>query len=237
MRLRVLATLCMILTATSAMAQESLGRQFQSTNFNGGVRIGFAATGTYLTKAVMNDHKLPDYTQDTQVGNFIALQLRLTAKSVLFQTGVGLNFNKSSFFVDRNSWDPESTTRDEVGCSYSALSLTIPLQVGYHVIDRPPYRMSIFTGPRLRFVPSKYYSVEYTNTDPYVYSDSPASLVSGWTAGMSIQIGRTFLDFEYEATINNVSYGMYETTGNPSAPDFTLNRRVSMISFSYGIIF
>ena len=145
--------------------------------------------------------------------------------------------SSQSFFVDRNSWDPESTTRDEVGCSYSALSLTIPLQVGYHVIDRPPYRMSIFTGPRLRFVPSKYYSVEYTNTDPYVYSDSPASLVSGWTAGMSIQIGRTFLDFEYEATINNVSYGMYETTGNPSAPDFTLNRRVSMISFSYGIIF
>ena len=97
--------------------------------------------------------------------------------------------------------------------------------------------MSIFTGPRLRFVPSKYYSVEYTNTDPYVYSDIPTSLISEWTAGMSIQIGRTFLDFEYEATINNVSYGMYETTGNPSAPDFTLNRRVSMISFSYGIIF
>lgn len=237
MKLRVLATLCLILTATSSMAQESLGRQFQSTKFNWGVRIGFAATGTYLTEAVMNDHKLPDYTQDTQVGNFIALQFRLTSNSVLLQTGVGLSSNKSSFFVDRNSWDAESTTRDEVGCSYSALSMMIPLQIGYHVIDRPPYRMSIFTGPRLRYVPSKYYSVEYTNTDPYIYSDSPTELVIGWTAGMSIQIGRTFLDFEYEATINNVSSGMYETTGNASAPVFTLDRRVSMISFSYGIIF
>ncbi len=237
MKLRVLATLCLILTATSSMAQESLGRQFQSTKFNWGVRIGFAATGTYLTEAVMNDHKLPDYTQDTQVGNFIALQFRLTSNSVLLQTGVGLSSNKSSFFVDRNSWDAESTTRYEVGCSYSALSMMIPLQIGYHVIDRPPYRMSIFTGPRLRYVPSKYYSVEYTNTDPYIYSDSPTELVIGWTAGMSIQIGRTFLDFEYEATINNVSSGMYETTGNASAPVFTLDRRVSIISFSYGMIF
>ena len=233
----VLAILAVILPAVTIMSQESGKSRFPSYNFNWGVRIGFAATGTYLTKSVIDGHKLSDYTQDTQVGNFIALQLRLTAKSVLFQTGIGLNSNKSAFSIDRNSWNPEATTRDEIGCSFSALSMTIPLQVGYHIVDRPPYRMSVFTGPRLRYSPSDYYNVEYSNTVPYTYSDKPSEYILGWTAGLSIQIGRTFLDFEYEATINNMSHDMYETTGATSAPAMTLDRRVSVISFSYGIIF
>jgi hypothetical protein len=237
MKRRALAILLMILPAMTLTAQDLKGTPSPSYNFNWGLKMGFAATGTYLTKAEIDGHKLPDYTQDTQVGNFIALQLRITAKSFIFQTGVGLNSNRSSFFVDKNGWDSEATTRDEMGCSFSALSMSIPLQIGYHVVDRTPYRMTIFTGPRLRYAPSQYYTVEYTNTVPYEYTDKPTELTLGWTAGLSIHIGRTFLDFEYEATINNVSHSMYETTGNASAPSITLDRRVSIISFSYGIMF
>ena len=202
-----------------------------------GARIGFAATGTYLSDAFMNGHEYTEYLQDTQVGNFAALQFRLNTRKLLIQSGLGLSFNKSSYYLDKNSWNENATSKDEISCSYSMISLTVPLQFGFNIINRYPYCMPAFTGPLLRYTPDKYYSVEYKNFQPYQFTDSPTRFILGWTAGFSVQIGRTFLDFEYEATISNVAEPMYETTGADPAPDYKLNRRASIISFSYGIMF
>ena len=205
--------------------------------FTWGARVGFAATGTYVTDVFIDDHKLTEYTQDTQVSNFIALQFRLNSQRLFFQSGFGIGQNKSTFSMDRNALDPQAEYKNEFSLSYSMTSFMIPAQIGYHAVNRPPYTLSLFTGPRLRMIPDNYFKSTFNNIEPYILVEDPTNFIVSWTFGMSVQIGRTFLDFEYEATINNVSYGMYETTGNPSAPDFTLNRRVSMISFSYGIIF
>lgn len=202
-----------------------------------GAKVGFAATGSYLTNAVIDGHKLTEYTQDTQVGNFMTLQFRMNSKKLLIQSGIGLSFNKSAFFVDKNSWDPDNETIDELSCSYSMKSVIIPIQVGFHLVNRPPYCMSVFTGPRLRYTPSKYYTSEIANLDPYQFSESPSDLVMSWTMGLSVQIGRTFLDFEYDATINNVNGPLHETSGADPAPEYSIDRRVGIISFSYGIMF
>jgi len=237
MKLRVLTLLSLLVTVLPVKAEQPDGNESPVPFFNWGARVGFAATGTYITEAIIGGHKLTEYTQDTQVGNFAAFQFRLNSKKMLVQSGIGLSCNKSSFSMDKNGWDDNAETRDELTCSYSMISFTLPVQVGYHIVNRPPYCMSAFTGPRLRYTPNKYYSVEYGNLPPYEFTDSPIELVLGWTMGLSVQIGRTFLDFEYEATINNVSEPMYDTSGAVPAPDYKLNRRVGIISFSYGIMF
>lgn len=235
MRKYVLLLICITFPLLTATAQES--GKFASQRFNWGARIGFAATGTYVTNAVIDGHKLTDYTQDTQVGNFAALLVRLNSHKLLFQSGIGISFNKSSFSIDKNSWDPQAVSRNEMTVSYSMLSLTVPVQFGYHLVNRAPYCMSVFTGPRLRFTPDMYFSSKLLNLDPYQFTESPSKFIVGWTAGLSVQIGRTFLDFEYEATINNVTGKMIETSGATPAPDYKLDRRVGIISFSYGIMF
>ena len=232
MRKYVLTTLFALLPATFACGQELTPQRF-----NWGVRVGFAATGTYVTNAFIDGHKLTDYNQDTQVGNFAAILFRMNSRKLFFQSGVGLSSNKSSFTADKNSWDANSESRNEFSVSYSMVSLTLPAQFGIHAINRAPYRMSVFTGPRLRFTPDKYYSVKFANLEPYQFTESPTEITVGWTAGLSIQIGRTFLDFEYEASINNISQKMIETSGATPAPDYALDRRVGIISFSYGIMF
>ena len=235
--LSVLTVLAVLIPAMSAQAQKADGKEPGLPSLNWGARIGFAATGTYITDAFIDGHKLTEYTQDTQVGNFAAVMLRINSQKMLVQSGIGLSFNKSSFFLDRNSWNPESESESEISCSYSLLSVTVPVQVGYHIVNRPPYCMSVFTGPRFRFTPKKSYSVQYNNLDPFDFTDSPTKLIVGWTAGLSVQTGRTFLDFEYEATINNISGQMHDVSGADPAPDYQLNRRVGIISFSYGIMF
>lgn len=232
-----LTILALILPAMTTRAQEPGRTEEAVPFFNWGAKVGFAATGTYITDAFIDGHKLTEYTQDTQVGNFIAFQFRLNSQKMLVQSGVSLSYNKSSFTMDKKSWDNDSETRDELTCSYSMVSATIPLQVGFHIVNRPPYCMSAFTGPRLRFTPDRYYTVEYANLPPYQFTESPARLIVGWTAGFSVQIGRTFMDFEYEASVNNISEPMHDTSGASPAPDYRLNRRVGILSFSYGIMF
>ena len=230
---------CAVFPALMTHAIQPAGNDNVIPSFGWGARIGFAATSTYLTDIIVDGHSLSDYTQDTQVGNFASLQLRLNSKRLLFQTGIGLSFNKSSFIIDKNSWDKESALRNELTYSYSMKSLLVPVQVGYHFINQPPYSMSVFTGPRLRYIPDKYYSVEHSNMAPdsYQFNEFPNNLLVGWTVGLSVQIGRTFLDFEYEATINKVTRGIYATDANEPDPNYKLDRRVGIISFSYGIMF
>ena len=205
--------------------------------FTWGARVGFAATGTYVTDVFIDDHQLTEYTQDTQIGNFAALQFRLNSKRFFFQSGFGIGMNKSTFTMDRNSWDTQAESKNEFSMSYSMTSIMIPAQFGLHAVNTPPYTLSVFTGPRFRFIPDKYYSCSFNNIDPYILNETPSAVVISWTMGMSVQIGRTFFDFEYEASINNLSGTIIESSGINPAPDIRMGRRFAALSFSYGIMF
>ena len=236
MKLRVLTLFAVLLPAFAAQANgpRSALPAFSS---NWGARVGFAATATYITDAFIDGHELTQYTQDTQIGNFAAFLFRMNSRTIFFQSGFGMNCNKSCLYVDMNSWDSEAETKNNMSCSFTIKSFTIPLQIGYHIVNQPPYCMSAFTGPRLRYTPEKYYSVTFDNLAPYEFTETPTELVIGWTAGLSVQIGKTFLDFEYEATINNITGPMTDTSNTYPSPEYKLDRRLGIMSFSYGIIF
>lgn len=230
----------LILTSILTMASQAqiLNRKaLPAFSTNWGAKVGFAATASYVTDAYIEGHELSEYTQDTQVGNFAALMFRLNSRTVFLQSGVGFSCNKSCFYMDINSWDPEAESKHNISCLFTYKSYTVPIQLGYHIVNRPPYCLSAFTGPRLRYTPRSYYTVQYANFDPYQLTETPTTLIMGWTAGLSVQIGRTFLDFEYEATINPVTGPITDTTGTYPAPEYRLNRRLGIMSFSYGIIF
>lgn len=237
MKLRSLIITAVFLMATTAQAQFLSRSSLPAFSSSWGAKVGFAASATYVTDAFINGHELTEYTQDTQVGNFAAILLRLNSRTVFLQTGLGLSSNKSTFTMDLNSWDPEAESKNNMSCSYVLKSLTLPLQVGYHIVNSPPYCMSAFTGPRFRYTPDNFYQVQYNNLDPYLITDTPIELITGWTLGLSVKIGRTFLDFEYEATINTISGPMKDLNDIEPAPDYRLNRRLGIMSFSYGILF
>lgn len=237
MKLRLLTLFSVSFLFTAAHAQVLSRSTLPAFSTSWGAKVGFAANATYVTDAYINGHELTEYTQDTQVGTFATLLLRLNSRTIFLQTGLGLSSNKSCFFMDLNSWNPEAETRNTMSCSYTLKSLTLPLQMGYHIVNSPPYCMSAFTGPRFHYSPEKFYSVQYTNLEPYQITDTPVELMMGWTIGLSVKIGRTFLDFEYEATINPISGPITDLNEIDPAPNYRLNRRLGIMSFSYGILY
>lgn len=237
MRLRTLTLITATLLFSTAHAQFLSRNTLPAFSSSWVAKVGFAATASYVTDAYVNGHELTEYTQDTQVGNFMAFLLRLNSRTFFLQTGIGLNYNKSNFSIDLNSWNPESETTNDMSCSYAMKSLTVPLQMGYHIVNSPPYCMSAYTGPRFRYTPDKFYTVEYNSPSSIGITDTPIELIMGWTIGLSVKIGRQFLDFEYEATINPVSGPITSLNDSDPAPDYKLNRRMGIMSFSYGIQF
>ena len=237
MKSRALTTIAVLLLSMNAYAQIWSRSSLPAFSSNWGARVGFAATASYVTDAYINEHELTEYTQDTQVGNFAAFLFRLNSRTVFFQSGLGLSCNKSHFYVDLNSWDPEAESKNEFSCSFTYKSFTVPLQVGYHIVNRPPYCLSAFTGPRLRYTPDKFYSVQFSALEPFDFAEDPTEWIIGWTAGLSVQIGRTFLDFEYEATINTVSGPFKDLNDTYPDSEYRLDRRLGIMSFSYGILF
>ena len=237
MKLRLLTFITASVLFTTVHAQFLSRNSLPAFSSSWGAKVGFAANATYVTDAYMNGPKITEYTQDTQVGNFGTFLLRLNSRTVFLQTGIGMSYTKSCFYMDTNSWDPEAESKNEISCAHQFTSLTLPLQMGYHIVNSPPYCMSAYTGPRFRYTPDKFYKVQYSNLEPYNLPDSPIELTIGWTVGLSVRIGRQLLDFEYEATINTVSGPITDLNGIDPAPDFRLNRRLGMMSFSYGIMF
>ncbi len=208
-----------------------------SIPFSWGARVGFVATQTFLGDAYIDGHKIEDYSQDTPVGIFGALQFKWNFNRFLIQSGTGIGFNKSTFAADRNYWDPDAANRNYMNCTYSTISLMIPVQIGVNVVNKAPYCLSVFTGPRFRYAPVKYQKSEISNTNPYVFSESLNEFPIGITAGLSIQTGRTFLDFEYERMVTDMSGKLTETSGTADVPRYRLARYPGMMSFSIGYMF
>lgn len=217
---------------------EKAAKEFEPLpTFTWGIRAGFAASGTYVSKAYFNGQKIEEYTQDTQVGNFIALQCRVNSRRLFLQSGIGIGFNKSTFTLDTDNLTATPILQPSVSVSYELKSLMIPVQFGYHVVNQSPYCLSLFTGPRIRFVSDKYYKASFDDFAPYCLTEDPKNIIMSWTFGMSVQISRTFLDFEYDAGIGNMSNGISDTSGIHPAPNIQLQRRLGTISFSYGLMF
>lgn len=234
---KVLATLAVLLLAMPAVAVQPETARDAMSLFTWGVRAGFAANSTYVTNAVIDGHTIEDYRQDTQLGNFAAFQFRLNSRKLFLQTGIGIGSNKSTFYIDRNSWDPELESVNELGVSYSINSLMVPLQVGYHLVNNAPYSLSVFTGPRFRLPFADKYESEITGNLQDELEENLPNMIAGWTLGLGIQIGRSFFDFEYECGISDISGGIHPVAANVPDPGITLDRRLGIMSFSFGIMF
>lgn len=236
---RLTAQILILFLYIPALSAEESGTQpLQSMpSFTWDFRFGFSATGTYVYNLQADGKRLDGYTQDTQVGHFFGLDGYYNRRYLLLKTGVGLSRNKSTFYVDLNSWNPDAVSAREIGVSLSSYNLVIPLQAGAHIINRPPYSMSVYTGPRFMIPFTSSYKSTFIGLENQDITESLSDFIWGWTIGLTIRTGRTMIDFEYESGISNISGGFEGQCPEPAPEQLILDRRLNILSFSYGITF
>lgn len=232
----ILAALIPMCRAAAAEA-DSISMRKSAVAF--GAKAGFSSASTYLYHASIDGHNLRDYRQDTQLGNFIMLHVQYGLDKLYLQSGLGIGFNKSTFYLDMNNQAGGEQAPEEMCYSYRLTSLMIPVQLGYSIVNQQPYRMAVYGGPRMRILSDKLFDTSVTGIKDLQIEEKPSKLAFGMTLGMTVQIGRTFFDMEYETVLSNISdcITVTGTNGNTDIPDMELDRKMGIFSFSYGFLF
>ena len=93
------------------------------------------------------------------------------------------------------------------------------------------------TGPRFMIPFTSSYNSTIIGLEDDDIKENLSDFIWGWTLGLTIRTGRTMIDFEYERGISNISRGFEGECIKPAPEQLKLNRRLNILSFSYGITF
>ena len=172
---------------------------------------------------------------------------RPNTKKVNF--GIKAGFNSSMFMV--SELKIKDVTIDEVQNNYKigyfgALFMRINMkkhfiqpEVSYNV-KKGPYGMSIFAGPKLRYLWGKRNEITFTNFDQKGIHEKLYPLNVSAVIGVGVNISRIFFDFRYEQGIRNISksivYDNINSDGSTGVSHIIFRRRDSALSFSFGFI-
>ena len=170
------------------------------------------------------------------------------------------SFGELSYFTEENA--PEGAPaycldgcphRDE--CAFYAPRFYLENLDGYlvravtdqtdpeHVLEalkKGPYGMSIFAGPKLRYLWGKHNEITFKNFDQKGIHEKLYPFNVSAVIGVGVNISRIFFDFRYEQGIGNISksiiYDNINSDGSTGVSNIIFRRRDSALSFSLGFI-
>ena len=202
--------------------------------FNAGVKAGFQAVTYNDPEFGIDDYKFDtNNIQSNKIGYAFSAFARVSKNKFYLQTegAFGITNHSFDFYDGKNNADgiiPNNTVYE-----LRTYCIQVPILFGYNFVQRGRYGMSIFTGPRTKFVLTslseqnfkhfKYYHLEEILNDKIYY----------WEVGLGIKISRVFLDITFDAGLNKAAkYIKLHDDGRI----FTSNRRENILSFSVGVI-
>ena len=100
--------------------------------------------------------------------------------------------------------------------------------------------MSIFVGPKLRYLWGKHNEITFRNLDQKGIHEELYPFNASVVIGVGVNISRIFFDFRYEQGVGNISksivYDNINSDGSTGVSNITFRRRDSALSFSLGFI-
>ncbi len=230
MNIRCLALLIALIVPCCINAQE----QERRLRFDFGAKAGFQAI-SYNNPAF----EIEGYEFDSnnlfsdKIGYTVAPFIRLTKNKIYVQT-------ECVFGIARHTFDFKSTDKENIivpnrtTYNLSTICLQVPIVVGYNIIHEGKYLMSIFTGPKTKFVFTSHSKQEFIHFNYHDLEEVLKKRCYYWEIGLGVKIGHVFFDFVYDWGITTSSEYIISHVDNRK---FRSDRRDNILSFSVGVIF
>lgn len=231
MRVCSLALLFAILSL-SAVAQN----KEKNHEFNIGVKAGFHALTYNDPEFNINGYTFDsDCIHSNKIGYTVTPFLRVTYKRLYLQTEAMLGVTRHSFdFKDTPKEGNEEITPNSTEYNLKTYSLQIPILLGYDFVSQKKFGMSMFTGPRTKFIFTSRTNQEFKHFNDDSLEEVICKKVYYWEFGLGVKIDKVFFDFAYDLGLSDASrYIISRKTGNK----YKSSRRDSVLSFSVGMIF
>lgn len=213
-------------------AQESKKR----IRLNAGVKVGFQAITYNNPTFEIEGYTYNENTiQSNKIGYILTPFLRLSRDRFYIQVETALGLTRHCFdFKDTgksNITDIEPNIPEYYLKTYC---LQVPILFGYEFIKQNRYGMSVFTGPRTKFIFTAHDEQLFKH---FTYDDLVEVLEKKsyyWEIGLGVKIYNVFFDFVYDLGLTDAAkYIRAPKIGK----EFKSSRKNNILSFSVGMIF
>ncbi|HIZ00867.1 MAG TPA: PorT family protein [Candidatus Bacteroides merdipullorum] len=237
----------MLLLASAPLAGQPQGttpRQTKeeaiSTNF--GAKAGFTAALSLLNDFSIGGVPIEQVQNDYKVGYFASLFMRINFGRHFLQPEVSYNVNQCGVNFNKPQDQDMAIGSQTSSTAYiesKIHSIDIPVIYGYNFIKTGPYAMSVFGGPKIRYIWKRKSKVSFRNFDAEDLHESLRPLNVSFTLGVAVAISRIFFDFRYDIGLLNMSKGVTYTPSTEETDEYAVSyrRRDNVLSFSLGIFF
>ncbi len=229
-RCTLIATILMLYASMIAAQSTEENR----LKFNYGIKAGFQAITYNHTDFDIEGYTFNDNTiQSNKIGYTLTPFLRLTKGNFYIQTEAALGITRYNFdFNDNNVAQGFAPTTAEY--DLTTYNIQIPLLIGYNFISYEDYGMSVFTGPRAKFIFTSLSTQDFMH---FKYEQMMEELNKRdiyWELGLGIRIFNVLLDITYDW---GLSMNKTRITDKESGAIFNSKRNDSTLGFSVGFIF
>ena len=205
-------------------------------HYNIGMKAGFQAV-TYNDP----DFGIDGYRFDTnniqsnKIGYALSLFARVTKSKFFLQTEGTFGISNHSFdFHDEPVNTEENFIPNNTVYDLKTYCLQVPILFGYNVVQKGRYGLSLFTGPRTKFIFTSMSQQQFKHFYYEELEEILADKVYFWEIGMGIKISRVFLDITFDAGLNKAASHIIS---HSDGKIFSSSRRDNVLSFSAGFIF
>lgn len=230
-RLQLLLTFLLCCSLLHAQRKENI--------VNLGIKSGFSSTIYDVQELAIAGTPIQEHMAKSEISSFHTAFARFNIHRHYLQTE--LSYNISNYTIDFNTdqWLSSSLPSEKSSISTKIIGIEVPIYYGYHIIKEGPYGMSIYIGPKVKFVLTDYSRHFFENFPYYQIEESIYPINFSLMAGFGVNILPIFFDFSFEYGLHNMSNGFIVTDseGYSDTHEFVFNRRKNVLSFSIGFIF
>lgn len=235
--IRILAIFCFITIATYGQNNSNIRTKL----FNIGIKAGFNSTNFQVEKIEIGNFAVEKIKNDYHIGYFGTLFTRLNIKKHYIQPELTYNVSKGKMMFDK--WNNDITYIDQVfsKAETEIHSIDIPILYGYNTIKEDNYGLSVFAGPKVKFIITDKSKTTFENFTIENLTEEFNKMSATIVLGASVNIHNVFFDIRYEHGLSDISEKTYSTVDKKyllgAEKTFRINRGLNAISFSIGTIF
>ncbi|NDV82664.1 porin family protein [Bacteroides sp. 51] len=222
--------------------QEAVERILKPNNkaFNFGVRVGFNSSMYLVSDFKIKDVTIDDIQNNYRIGGFVALFGRFNISRHYIQPEISYQISRSEISFDKLGSQHPAIEPDYASIHAKIHSIEFPVLYGFNIIKKGPYAMSVFAGPKAKFLWKQKNEITFENFEQKDMEEELYPLCLSGVLGVGVNVSRIFFDFRYEQGLTNISKTVtYENM--PSTKDDSNNiifrRREAILSFSLGVMF
>ena len=207
---------------------------------NFGFKAGFSSSKFMVSELKIKDATIDEVQNNYKIGYFGSVFMRFYMKKHFIQPEISYNVSKGEIVFDKLGSQHPDIEPDYATVKSTIHSVGLPVLYGYNLVRKGPYGMSLFGGPKVRYLWGKQSEISFHNFDQKGMKEKLHPANVSMILGVSVNISRIFFDFRYEHDLCNISksivYDNINSDGSTGVSPIVFRRRESALSFSLGVI-